>query len=309
MDEINKTPGAETAPNPINSSGDNAPKPANGHTAESRPATRSITPQDITYTPNTVNQASSEIASAFESETQAEPRPATESFSNAEPLAPAASPVPTTAFSATAHSTSAEPTPIAAKTAAPDSRVLIPGVPSEAHDEPIARGRGLTATNLPYRPAETGSAPIVTSSKQHNRVLEIALWAIALLLLAATAYFVVPLFFPNLFSNPGSSSPATATAQIAIVPTKAASPTTTRLPTLAPTKSNVAATSAPLIIPTPPSDGEQISLLPNGNLSGWVSDGSPRISLPAQAKAKHTPASYNSICETCQRTRGSFLLY
>lgn len=323
MDEINKTPGAETAPNPINSSGDNAPKPANGHTAESRPATRSITskrvvipdnlkraakpatlstpaeagapiaapseptplpidgqasaPQDITYTPNTVNQASSEIASAFESETQAEPRPATESFSNAEPLAPAASPVPTTAFSATAHSTSAEPTPIAAKTAAPDSRVLIPGVPSEAHDEPTARGRGLTATNLPYRPAETGSAPIVTSSKQHNRVLEIALWAIALLLLAATAYFVVPLFFPNLFSNPGSSSPATATAQIAIVPTKAASPTTTRLPTLAPTKSNVAATSAPLIIPTPPSDGEQISLLPNGNLSGWVSDGSPNV--------------------------------
>ena len=122
MDEINKTPGAEITPNPINSSGDNTPKPANGHTAESRPATRSITskrvvipdnlkraakpatpstpaetsapiaassepaplpidgqvsaPQDVTFTPNAVNQAPSEIASAFESEIQTEPRPA-----------------------------------------------------------------------------------------------------------------------------------------------------------------------------------------------------------------------------------------
>lgn len=86
-----------------------------------------------------------------------------------------------------------------------------------------------------------------------------------------------PIIFPNLFSNPSSSSPATATAQIAVVPTKASSPTTTRLPTQAPTKSNGAATSAPLIIPTPPSDGEQISLLPNGNLSGWVSEGNPNV--------------------------------
>jgi hypothetical protein len=96
----------------------------------------------------------------------------------------------------------------------------------------------------------------------------------ALLLLLVAAFLVIPLLFPNLLPIPGVPNALPTATQIALVdPTSVPQPTTTQLPTGAATPVANIPTTAPLIIPTPPSDGQQASLLPDAALTGWSAVG------------------------------------
>lgn len=299
MDEMNQAPGTEPNTNPSDSDRDTAANPANGQPKELQPTSRSITskrvviPADVKRTkrPTTatvsaqvaVAAAATDAASAVSQDTAPEPTDAVTESAASVAVASSARPGDETSNASTiepaepesehAVSTETIPTPQA-------ERTLVPGILSESRNEADAGGLGLNPTTLPYLPDQAALAAGVEKPKRGSRVLEFALWGIAILLLAATAYFVLPLFFPNLFSNPEVvSNPPTATVAVAVAATNAPSPTTTQLPTQAPTQAapGQAPTSSPLIIPTPPPNGEQISLLADSRLSGWVTDASANV--------------------------------
>ncbi|HZQ07696.1 MAG TPA: hypothetical protein VFD70_14025, partial [Anaerolineae bacterium] len=125
-------------------------------------------------------------------------------------------------------------------------------------------------TGVPPTPNETIFTPIPEPRQRGRRTLEVILWALAAILLIVAVAIFVPILFPNLLPSLGiGEQPLTAPTIVAIQPTAQPSPTTTQLPTQAATEASPAPTQAPLVIPTPPLDGEQLSLLPNPNLSGW----------------------------------------
>lgn len=131
---------------------------------------------------------------------------------------------------------------------------------------------------LPYAPAS--SLPPIPSQpepKPNRRGLEFVLWGTGILLLIIAV--VVALFALNLFpgtSVPGAVATTTVVAEAAS-PISAPSPTTTLLPTTAPTAVPAVPTGVPLVIPTPPLDGDQKSLLADSSLTGWftASEGAP----------------------------------
>ncbi len=127
---------------------------------------------------------------------------------------------------------------------------------------------------LPYQPNASTFTPIAENQVKSRRGLELGLWAVAGLLLIAAVVAIVILVFPNLlpFSNP-SGELATPTQVVALQPTAIPGATSTLLPTNAPTSAQLVPTSAPLIIPTPPADGQQLSILTDAALTGWVASG------------------------------------
>jgi hypothetical protein len=299
MDELNQVPGAEPATNLSDSDGDTAVKPANGQPKKVQSTSRSITSKRVVIPADakrakrtaaatapeqaTVAPVPTDIPASVSQDTAAAPSDAAPALAASDTLASTALTDHTAADAerdenAVPRDESALWTTTIA--ASQDERTLVPGMLSEPRREADMGGRGLHPTTTPYLPDQAALAAGIEKPKRGNRVLEFALWGIAILLLAATAYFVLPLFFPNLFSNPEIvSNPPTATVAAAIAPTNAPSPTTTLLPTEAPTQSTAAQipTSSPLIIPTPPPDGEQISLLADSKLSGWVTDASANV--------------------------------
>lgn len=323
MDELNKTPGTESTANPSDSTGEQVADLGNGATPELRPPSRSITSKRVVI-PADAKRAARRPVPAAAVETAAPAPASTEpSVPSDETGMPAPEQVSAQDISSTAIASAAaverESPPVApesetepAAEVAPlapafststekDERTLVPAALSEQPTELSASSRGLNSTSTPFLPTEPVPLSEAPALKRHNRILEFALWGIAILLLAATAFFVIPLFFPNLFSNQGAvTNPPTATVQVAIASTQAPSPTTTLLPTEAPTQAaNPAVTSVPLIIPTPPPDGLQISLLPDGNLSGWVTDGTANVNYADTSllAGKSEGKSYTSILQ------------
>lgn len=297
MDEMNKTPGEDLTVNQFEPGRDAHANQGDGH-AKSQPTTRSITSKRVII-PADAKRAAKRAQSADSS------APAISAETALETIAPttvkpdvAATPIIDTsenrAESVAAPTERVEPHPaILPPTDAPtifpaiplaataDTRPITPNVLGQPRQEPVSGSRGLSPTALPYLPSEATLAADGGASKQNNRTLEFALWGIAALLLLATAFFIVPRFFPNLFSNQGAvANPPTATAQLAVAATRAPSPTTTLLPTQAATQAApVIATDAPLIIPTPPSDGQQLSLLTDGALTGWAASDATNVNF------------------------------
>ena len=294
MDEINKPPGDETTPNQSKPAAQPSSTPTNAQPTESRPPARAITSKRVVI-PADAKRAAKRQPQA---EGDSAPRATLTEPEATEPAAPkqeqaAAAVIAASTVSQELASAQTQPVvtanapdeTIAAQTAntvstAADTRTLIPNpITPQATSE--TKVRGMSPSNLAYEPGNPAFETTREPRKRGNRVLEYALWGIAILLLLATAYFVVPLLFPNLFSNPGTTTTAkpTATAQAIAAVNKSPSPTTTQLPTqtisLEPTA--VVATEEPLIIPTPPTDGEQLSLLPDGALSGWTATGDPTV--------------------------------
>lgn len=134
---------------------------------------------------------------------------------------------------------------------------------------------GIKPTALPYQLNEASLAP-VQDAPRRRRGLEFILWALAAILLVVAIIAIIPVFLPNLLpSLTGGSAPApTTTAIVLVAPTALPSSTSTLLPTQGATVANQpVATLAPLVIPTPPADGTQFSLLPEPNFSGWYASG------------------------------------
>lgn len=329
MDELNKTPGTESTVNPSDSTGEQVADLGNGETPELRPPFRSITSKRVVIpadakraarrpVPAPAVESAAAVDSAAPSPAPTEPSVPSDETGMAAPEHLSAQGISATAIASAAAverespsvapASQTEPTaevaPLAdafSTSTEKDERTLVPAALSEQPAEAAASSRGLNSTQTPFLPTEPVPLSQAPALKRHNRILEFALWGIAILLLAATAFFVIPLFFPNLFSNQGAvTNPPTATVQVAIASTRAPSPTTTLLPTDAPTQAaNPAVTSAPLIIPTPPPDGLQISLLPDGNLSGWVTDGTANVNYADTSllAGKSEGKSYTSILQ------------
>lgn len=147
-------------------------------------------------------------------------------------------------------------------------------VPSAPTSSPRAAMGRVNPGVLPYAPATALPAiPTTVDKKGSRRGLNFVLWGTGILLLAAAV--VAALFALNLV--PGTAAPQVVETptQVALAsPTKLApSPTTTLLPTEAPTQVPPVPTGAPLIIPTPPLDGQQKSFLPDSSLTGWFTPG------------------------------------
>lgn len=289
MDEQNKQPGVEPTPPPSDSASKQS-KPAEAQTAGQSPSSRAITSKRIVIPADAKRAPKQQTKPDAETQTGQAQSPAQETTAAAADVIPAADTQPTASDTTPAISqettfqeqtttrtdTTAEP----AKPSTTDTRTLIPNTLSDTPATTGGTARGITPANMPYLPQETSFAPPEEAPRRGNRILEFALWGIAILLLAATAYFVIPLLFPNLFSNQGTTGVTQPTATVVAVAaaTKQPSPTTTLLPTQAATQSAAGAeTQEPLIIPTPPPDGEQLSLLPDGNLSGWIVSGQSDI--------------------------------
>lgn len=311
MDEFNKTPAHEPVANQPEADSSQSKTPANGGPAMPPPAARSITSKRIvipTEAKRAGKRASPTPSAADKApDAQAKPEqivpppivvaPTTPEIvqPSSEVIHPSAPPTETTA-----SSLAEKPTPVApeakppqtpsAVSVTPDTAVSSPRGPmtqSELKPDllgaqpkaPVEPTRGLSTSTMPYRPTDVAAQPVIQESKRGRRGLEIALWGIALLLLAVAAFLVIPQLFPNLFSNnSGAVVQPTATALVAIAPSQQPSPTVTQLPTEAPTQPVAAfPTTAPLVIPTPPTDGEQLSVLADPELSGWVSSDDDRV--------------------------------
>lgn len=137
---------------------------------------------------------------------------------------------------------------------------------------------GVKAGDMPYTPSPSNFTPLpVVETPHKRRSLEWLLWAGAALLLIIAAIVIAPLLFPDLL--PGALLPGSVPTLAASTPTEIAivqpttstlpQPTTTQLPTGAATNALVIPTNAPLIIPTPPENASQLSLLADAALTGW----------------------------------------
>jgi len=186
----------------------------------------------------------------------------------AEPAGPASEPTPSenvepgavAVITVVAESAVNQPVSAAAESAA-QSIPLEPAAVTPAGTRPAPSGagqpggKGLKPADLPYGLNEASLAPVRTAP-QRRRGLESALWLIAALLVIGVALAVISALFPNAISNLfGAPAPAP----------------TTQPPTRAATPAAVASspTTAPPIIPTPPANGMQLSLLPESDLCGW----------------------------------------
>ncbi len=128
-------------------------------------------------------------------------------------------------------------------------------------------------TGLPYTQAVPYFPPTTIPQPRKQSSLGVVLWGGVILFLIAAV--VVALFALNLIPIFGTpEAVATPTQVVAVQPTTAPSPTTTLLPTSLPTEAPPVPTTVPLLIPTPPIDGDQKSLLPLADLTGWYSAGS-----------------------------------
>lgn len=137
-----------------------------------------------------------------------------------------------------------------------------------------AAGSGVKPGGMPYTPTPSNFTPLpVVDSPRKGRSLGWLLWLGAVLLLIVAVIAVLPLLMPNLLPGllPGVAV-STPTAVAIIQPTAEASPqaTTTLLPTGVATEPLAVPTNAPLVIPTPPVDGSQESLLSDAALTGWL---------------------------------------
>lgn len=200
---------------------------------------------------------------------QLEAAPAQETPS-AEPLADAA--VVTAA--ATTAAASAPPT-LSPPAYAPTSA-------SELRPEPVTRKTSSTPTaggikpgSMPYAPTPANFTPLaVGEPPRKRRTLEWVLWLGAALLLIIAAIAIVPLLFPELVPGGVPETAKSTPTEIAIIqPTAGNTPkaTTTLLPTTQATDVVIVPTNAPLVIPTPPVDGSQASLVADAALTGWIS--------------------------------------
>lgn len=120
----------------------------------------------------------------------------------------------------------------------------------------------------PYLPPPVTTMPVIKEKPSNRRGLEMVLWGTGILVLIAAVIAV--LFALNII--PGIGTPeavVTPTKVAAVKPTLAPSATTTLLPTSAPTELPPVPTTVPLVIPTPPLDGQQQSFLPDTSLTGW----------------------------------------
>lgn len=137
---------------------------------------------------------------------------------------------------------------------------------------PLSSGTGLRPTGTSYVLTEGALAP-VHRERGRRSLLELGLWVLAGILLVVAALALVPLFFPNALPSLGLGLAATevppATSAAVVQPTGLPSATATVLPTNGPTAALSVPTTSPILIPTPPADGLQLSLLPNPDLTGW----------------------------------------
>jgi hypothetical protein len=291
MDELNKTPDTEPIATRPGSAQGKSNAPTSGQPSEPRRPSRSITSKRVVIPPDAKRAAkrgapatpSAAEPTSIEPAAPALPRTELEPEQTPEPLSTSthkAAEEQIVVSTDTAQISTADATPTKPTAGQePDTRTLIPSIIDEPTPAPAEPTRGLSPSNLPYLPSTPGLQPVVETPAPSRRVLEFTLWGIAILLLVGAAFLVLPQIFPNLASNQQAvATEPPATAQVAAASPKAPSPTTTQLPTQAPTQPNVAsATTAPLVIPTPPQNGEQLSLLTDGNLTGWIANGDSTV--------------------------------
>lgn len=120
------------------------------------------------------------------------------------------------------------------------------------------------------KPAET---PITVEPAGHRRgrLIEIALWAIAAIVGIIAIISIVPIFLPNMLGGLTQTSQSVPTTVSIAAPTGTPEPSVTVEATLAPTRV-LAPTLVPLVIPTPPENGSELTLLPDSQVSGWAAD-------------------------------------
>lgn len=222
-----------------------------------------VAPPDSVFTPPSV-----EAAPALASE-QPNATPARDA-SPTEPLAEAT--VVTTA-AATAAASAPPTIPPPTFTPADTSELRPEPVTPKTSTAPTAGG--IKPGGMPYAPTAANFTPLpVVESPRKRRTLEWVLWLGAALLLIIAAIAIVPLLFPDLVPGgvPGAANP-TATEIAIIQPTAGNTPeaTTTLLPTSQATNVAIVPTNAPLVIPTPPIDGSQASIVADAALTGWFS--------------------------------------
>lgn len=154
--------------------------------------------------------------------------------------------------------------------------------PIELRPNPVLPSRPSTAPGtgsirtggMPYTGNVATFTPLVEQPRK-RRSLEWVLWLFAALLLVVALIALVPLLLPNLLPNIlttlGAPDVVATPTQVAIVPpTAVPQPTSTVLTSGEATTAAPVPTNAPLIIPTPPLDGQQLSLVTDAALTGWI---------------------------------------
>jgi hypothetical protein len=286
--------------------------PANAKRAAKSSPPPAVVPIEPTHPPveHSGFAPNGETASTLDAPTVVEPPPASEPAPVFVPTEPIAPPPPTPTYQAEpqAPATPAEsatnisapvdvpaepttrtdakpldlkPSPIvpAKSPAQPSSPTVKPSTPTTQPTTSkggiAAPTGGLKPTGLPYAPSPSTFTPLAEEAPRKRRGLEFVLWTSAIVFLIGAV--VLAAYFLQLI--PGFGAPeAIAPTRVAVTsPTAQPQPsaTTTLLPTAAPTSLPPVPTSAPLIIPTPPLDGQQKSLVSNSRVTGWFSLAEP----------------------------------
>lgn len=184
MDEL-KTPAAESTSNQADSNLNNSDAPADGGPVTTRAPLGAIISKRVVI-PIQAKRAAKRTAPST---------PDADETPDIQPAQAQIAPSPTAlAPSPSSESLEAQtPSPAAASlTSFPDQTVSI--APA------IEPARGSTATAMPH-PSSDFAAPLAAQkSKSNRRIAIIALWGVALLVLAVAAYLIVSQLFPSIFS-------------------------------------------------------------------------------------------------------------